>query len=48
MTWARVIRGISSMAKAETPRSAMARTWSACPYGSMIAIANAPGLAPAS
>src|SRR4051812_1710997 len=42
MTWARVMRGISSMAKAETPALASACSASVWPYGSMMAMAMAP------
>ena len=46
MTCARVMRGISSMAKAATLASASAFTASVWPYGSMMATTRAPGLRP--
>ena len=44
MTCARVMRGISSIANADTPASAIVFSAASLPYGSMIAMTSAPRL----
>jgi len=44
ITWARVMRGISSMANAVIPAFAMAASAASLPYGSMMAMTKAPDL----
>jgi hypothetical protein len=44
MVWARVMRGISSMANAVTPAFAIASSAALWPYGSIMAMTSAPFL----
>ncbi len=44
MTCARVMRGINSIANADTPASAIVFSAASLPYGSMIAMTSAPRL----